>query len=598
MADMNIESVETTSVPPVFAGVPASALADFLERGKRRSFSPGEIVIAEGDSPGAVFVVASGDAVAVVIDRDGLEHQVGHIGPGMTAGEMSVVTGEPAAATVRAATELTVLELRGRDFDELALACPQVYRNVGITLAERLAKTNRLVAELRKGRLVTIEDAGGPPELAWALACSAAWHTRRPTLLLVVDDSPADSLAALAEHHAEADPGCAAVRIVDGSRTSALQHELDEQLRTFDNVLVLTRDADSRALSAARRVVLADADEKSLSRGEADIVVAGWSRAVPRALGPAAGGVIRIPAPTAAAADELRRGTLAPGSCTGRAVGWLARDLVGLKVGLAFGAGGPHGYAHAGVLEVLARAGLEPDYVAGASVGSAVAILHGMGYSPSEIADELDRCGQVLFRPTLSRKGLLSNRALRRYLQSVAGDRRIENLPVPTALLAADLETEHEVVLARGPIWLATLASISIPGVFPAVRIGDRTLVDGGIINPVPTSTVAAMGAGALIGVRLGRPAGSALFEVDVADYTGSRPSAISVILRSIELMQAQIVTDPPELPLVTIVPEFGDRVSGRLRTFSTGRRYVEAGAAAAESALPRLATVFPWVRP
>ena len=468
---MDIESVGTTSVPPVFAGVPATALAEFLERGERRSFSPGEIVIAEGDATGAVFVVESGDAVAVVVDRDGLEHQVGHIGPGMTAGEMSVVTGEPAAATVRAATELTVLELRGRDFAELALACPQVYRNVGITLAERLAKTNRLVAGLQKGRLVTIENAGAPPELAWALACSAAWHTRRPTLLLVVDDGPADSLAALAEHHAEAGPGCAAVRIVDG-RTTGLQHEFDEHLRTFDHVLVLARDAASRALPAARRLVLADADGKSLSRGEADLVVAGWSRAAPRALGPAANGVIRIPAPTAAEADELRHGTLAPGSSAGRAVGWLARDLAGLKVGVAFGAGSLRGYAHTGVLEVLAKAGLEPDYVAGASVGSAIGILHGMGYSPPEIADELDRCGQVIFRPTLSRKGLLSNRALRRYLQSVAGDRRIEDLPVPTALLAADLETEQEVVLARGPIWLAMLASISIPGCSPLFGSG------------------------------------------------------------------------------------------------------------------------------
>jgi len=253
---------------------------------------------------------------------------------------------------------------------------------------------------------------------------------------------------------------------------------------------------------------------------------------------------------------------------------------------------------HAGVLEALSAAGLHADFVTGTSVGSACAALHAQGKTPAEVADSLDRCGQVLFRPTLPRRGFLSNRGLRHYLESMGPDVTFEDMQIPLAVVSADIDHQQEVVLRNGLVWMCVLASISIPGVFPAVSIGGRTLVDGGILNPVPASTAAGMGAGGVVAVRLGSPAQTPVDDMVVSEQGLARTNALNVIMRSIEIMQGRIAGDVPDTPLITLAPEFPELPGAKLRHFSAGRRYIESGAASAEEALPRLQTIFPWLRP
>ena len=202
-----------------------------------------------------------------------------------------------------------------------------------------------------------------------------------------------------------------------------------------------------------------------------------------------------------------------------------------------------------------------------------------------------------VFRPTVPVKGLLSPRALRRFLASVTPDQRIEDLPVPLAMVAADIETRQEVVFRRGLLWVATLASISIPGVYPAQRVGGRLVVDGGVINPVPTSVLAGMGADVVLAVRLSSIPPRRETEAVAVETLGPVPSALSVILGSIEIMQSYVNPEMPETTTVTIAPEFSAVAGARLRQFKAGRRFVEAGAAAAEDALPRNRAALPWLR-
>ncbi|MGZ4308855.1 MAG: patatin-like phospholipase family protein [Gaiellaceae bacterium] len=357
------------------------------------------------------------------------------------------------------------------------------------------------------------------------------------------------------------------------------------------------RGGDGVPLAAPRRLVLAG-EEGGPPAGAGDHLVRAWTREAPRVLGPGADGAVCVPALARGETAHLRDGVLPSGSGAGRALGWLARDIAGLKVGIALGAGSMRGYAHVGVLKRLEAAGLAPDFISGTSVGSAVAALYADGRTTDELADELDHCGKVLFRPTLSRRGFLSNRALRRYLESNGPDRTFEDMSIPLAIVAADLDQQQEVVIRNGLVWMAVLASISIPGIFPAVQMGGRTLVDGGILNPVPASAVADMGAGGVVAVRLGTPKAAPTSELVAADLTKAKTLALNVILHSIEIMQGRIGAESPETPVIMLEPDFSGLPPAKLRKFSMGRQYIDSGAAATEAALPRLSSLFPWLRP
>jgi NTE family protein len=579
----------------LFDGVPPDELAELLAGLERRRFGAGDVVMAEGEMSPNVFLIESGAAEVYVNDRHGVEHLVGRIGPGTTIGEVALLTGQPGAATVRATSDLEVLVMSDAEFDAVASRFPRVYRNVGAILAERLERTDRLAAEGQSGRLALLRDGAAPPELPWALACSVAWHTRAPTLLLVTGRDPHDDLAALAAACGGPRAEHASLRVFP-SRDVSLAEEVDELFLEYESILVLADGAGAETLATAREVHLTRAGEGAPGARPDGTLVEAWVPG-PARLGPDRDGVVRIPPLEDADVEALRSGTLPGRTAAGRSLGWVARDLAGLKVGLALGAGSLRGYAHVGVIRAFDRAGLSADYVAGTSIGAAVAALHAAGWDPDGVAAILDRTGPNLFRPTLSRSGLLSNRALKRFLKSVVHDRRIEELGVPLALVSADLPSQTEVIFRRGPIWLAVLASITIPGVYPALRIGSHTLVDGGILNPVPSSVAAEMGADVVVAVRLAPQPLEIVGEMELMETGLPSPSALSVLLHAFEVMQARIVSDLPDVTTFTISPHLEGLPGAKLRHFVEGRRFIESGEAAAEEALPRLATVLPWLR-
>jgi NTE family protein len=564
---------------PFFDGVDDEELKSLLGTLSRRRFPVGSVLIAEGDTPREMYIAESGRADVLVADRHGQEHQVGRIVPGTAIGEMSLLTGQPAAGTVRAAEELEVLVLTRADLERVARRFPQIYRNVSAVLAERLAQTNRVSLRELRGRLTLLRETSGPPLLGYAIASSVAWHTRSSTLLLIVGDEVPAELSALAtlppdRIPARTAPARKGTHVMVADRTGSfapvrLSETIDDLLTSFDSVLVQTRDRHG-VRDPSRTVTVAD------------------------------GAIGGAPVPEFQAADEeaLRDGLLPSGTPAGDALGLIARNIAGLTVGLALGAGSIRGYAHCGVLRALEHVGLKPDYLAGTSVGGCVAGMYAAGFSPDECADLLDRGGGLLLRPALPHRSLLSSRSFRRFVRSLGPEVTFDDLEMPLAIVTADLTTGREVVLHRGLVWQAIVATMSIPGIFPAHRVGPYTLVDGGILNPVPTSVAERMGARAIVGVRLVAPPDEADWEAESVVSAGRTPSSIAVIMRSIEIMQSRVEADPTAATRVMITPRYENVGEAKLRRFRTGRRFVEDGEAAAEAALPRLRAAFPWLGP
>ncbi|MBI1777317.1 MAG: patatin-like phospholipase family protein [Proteobacteria bacterium] len=175
-------------------------------------------------------------------------------------------------------------------------------------------------------------------------------------------------------------------------------------------------------------------------------------------------------------------------------------------IGLALGSGVARGWAHLGVLRGLGRLGIKPDIVCGTSIGALVGGSHLSGR-----IDQLEVWARSLtkFRMVsyldfkLGGGGMIGGARLLKEMEDHLGGLDIADLPQPFAAIATDLSTGHEVWLREGPLVDAMRASFSMPGVFPPVRLGDRWLIDGALVNPVPVSVCRAMGAQMTIAVNL-----------------------------------------------------------------------------------------------
>ena len=585
--------------------VPVDELAEVLGGLDRRHFAAGATVLAEGDAPRGVYVIETGLVDILATDRHNVQHQLSRLGPGATLGEMSVFTGQSTSAAARAVTDVDVLILGETDLRRAATAFPRLYWNLGAILSRRLASSNRRLASHDRNQTTLLLDDGAPPTLGYALACSVAWHTRRPTLLLVLEAEPAPELAALAgaapspagAHSRKPRAYVQLAAPVGSFAPDALDQTVDELHGAYDHVLVQIRAGESLPELTARRVRLACADSRNstIPHITVDHTLAGWTgvAALPR---PNTLGVVRVPALARDDEAGLNSGIVSIRSPAGKALGWTARRVTGLGVGLALGAGGVWGYAHIGVLRALARFDLPVDYLAGTSVGAGVAALFALGYEPEAVANILDSAGAAAFRLTFPVRSILSSNGIRAWLRHLAADARIEDLSLPLAIVAADILTQREVVFREGPVWPALLASMSIPGIYPPVVIGPYTLVDGGILNPVPSNVAAEMGAGTVIAVKLvGTPAPAGGHPVATVPRA---PFVLQTLLAAMMSMQGKITADTAAAATVLIEVQFesGGAEVMKLRSFTAGRRHIAAGEAAADAALPRLVAAFPWL--
>ncbi len=158
---------------------------------------------------------------------------------------------------------------------------------------------------------------------------------------------------------------------------------------------------------------------------------------------------------------------------------------------LALGGGGARGLAQIGVLQVLADNGISVRAVAGTSIGAEIGAFVACGLPVAEIVEVATafdwKLTMQLFLPDLATGGLVSGNRILQWLKDKLGeDTAIERLAVPYVAVATNLETGEEVVIDHGPITDAVRASISLPGTLAPHRLGERVLVDGGVVNPVP----------------------------------------------------------------------------------------------------------------
>ncbi len=173
------------------------------------------------------------------------------------------------------------------------------------------------------------------------------------------------------------------------------------------------------------------------------------------------------------------------------------------KIGLALSGGAARGFAHLGVVKVLTENDIPIDFIAGTSAGSFAGAALATGLSVEEIIKMSRKISWFRMSSlSFSTKGVLSNHAMGVFINQHFPVRKFEDLPIPFAAVACDLETGKEIILKEtGDLATAVRASCAIPGVFVPVESGGRRLIDGGVVSNVPTKAVRKLGAEIVIAV-------------------------------------------------------------------------------------------------
>jgi NTE family protein len=174
------------------------------------------------------------------------------------------------------------------------------------------------------------------------------------------------------------------------------------------------------------------------------------------------------------------------------------------KTALALGGGAVLGAAHVGVLRALTELDITVSMISGTSIGAFIASLHAFGKSWQEIRDivfDLDWLDMTSL--ALSQYGLLSNRKIAGIVCALLGDKNIEDAPIPLSIVATDIGTGKKVILAKGDVALAVMASSCIPGLFRPVTWEGSLLVDGMLMENVPVSPLVESGAESIVCVDL-----------------------------------------------------------------------------------------------
>jgi len=183
---------------------------------------------------------------------------------------------------------------------------------------------------------------------------------------------------------------------------------------------------------------------------------------------------------------------------------WETAHLPEEGIALALGGGAVLGAAHIGILKALCEAVVEIKQISGTSIGGLIAALFAFGKSPQEIEQiiiELDWLDVTSL--TLSKFGILSNDELGNQAEKALGRVTIESAQIPLTLLATDISSGKRVILDKGDLARAVMASTCLPGIFVPVEIDDRLLVDGGLVENVPVSPLREAGADFVVGVDL-----------------------------------------------------------------------------------------------
>ena len=528
-----------------FGPLDDGALAELSQGARTIAVRGGELLYDAGEDSTDTYVVVRGRLRVSNGDR-----LVAYVGRGQPVGEMSALTGERRTSTVAAIRDTVVIAWTRAELTEFLNKHPDAMLMLVKLMLTRLrehGRTRLQSATEESGTFAVLPASEAVPVLVLAEALVrrlGGWPDARLITAEHVD-------AALGEGAAQTSDGEGGDR--SGDRADRLRDWLGRlEARHRYIVYASSSDRDAWALrclhSADRVLLLAEAGQppsevpvvEELHRG-------GLLAAVELVLLRPDGD----PSPYTLAWREAvhARAHYFLHPWDERQLASLSRQVTGRGVGLVLGGGGARGFAHIGLVRALAELQIPIDVVGGTSIGAMLAALIASGFDHVEIRramrDTFVRAN-YLNDYTVPRFSLLRGQKFARRLGEIFGERRIEDLRRPFFCVAADLTSGGQVVGDSGPlaVWVGT--SMAIPGIGPPVAWHGHLLVDGGVIDNLPTDVMQSLERGSIIASNVTTDGtvsapGAGMDDPDPGALThwsgdGDAPRLLSILMRSASL--------------------------------------------------------------
>jgi len=253
------------------------------------------------------------------------------------------------------------------------------------------------------------------------------------------------------------------------------------------------------------------------------------------------------------------------------------------KIGGALGSGGARGLAHIGVLRVLEENNIPIDYLAGASIGSIVGAYYSINRNIASLEKKVSQLTNKDFLKlidfTYPKQSLLRGNKIKNFINRLIEKKSFSDTKIPFKIVTTDLCSGEEVQINKGNLIDSIMASISLPAILPPVKINNRLLIDGGVINPTPVDVVKKMGADIIIGVDL----------IMKHPIKLKNPNILETLMHSFEIIRMQNIQAHISnvKDAIIIKPSFAGNLD--LYRFDKFQRFIEEGKRVAIKALPKI---------
>jgi len=481
----------------LFAGVDAAVVDAFAACTQLRIAHTGETIFAAGDPVTALTIVAHGRLRAYDVSGE-TERPLGEIAALETMGEIAILSDQRHTATVRTVRDSVLLRLPREDLLRLLELHPGALMRLSQVVVARLLERLRRPDPGPPGPRTIAVVPAHPGVDHRALTVQLQRHLRPLGSTCVLRLAEVEQILGAGAARCRFDAPGPNLRLVEWLNEQEMQHqyviyEADAQpgpwarrcMRQADRILVV---ADESA-TPERTPMLALLAETDI---EAPVVVA-----IPLQR--------RQPAQTAPLEWQRVSGAQ---TChfarQGRSDDHarLARNLVGQGIGLVLSGGGARGFAHLGLLQAAEDLGIPVDAVGGTSMGAFIGALHAAEVPLPrmlEIVRETFVLRNFLNDYTLPRVALIRARRFRHRLEDIFGDLRIEHLMRPFYCISSNLSSGAALVHREGPLALWVGTSMAVPGIAPPMVWHNSLLVDGGVLNNMPTDVMRLLGRGPVI---------------------------------------------------------------------------------------------------